>query len=104
MHPRYDEWLSFAFDHEVTDPQWHFQPGSPHFEGSETDYAVLIEETFRNSGRDLRRFSDAQVNQGVWFLASPSCSDFMFALRDGSAPLAAKVSGIQSILDLYKSC
>jgi hypothetical protein len=104
MHPRYQEWLSFIFDHEVTDPEWYRRPGSPDFEGSEADYATLIGETFRNSGRDLQRFSDAQVNQGIQLIVSPGNSDFIFALRDGSAPLAVKVDGIRSIVDLYRDC
>jgi hypothetical protein len=104
MHSRYQEWLSFVFDHEVTDPQWHFQPGTLDFDGTETDYAVLIADTFQNSGRDLRRFSDAHVNQGLWMLVSPSGGDFIFSLRDGSAPLTAKVNGIRSVFDLYKHC
>jgi hypothetical protein len=104
MHPRYQEWLSFVFDHEVTKPQWYREPGSPDFDGTETDYAALIAETFRNSCEGLRRFSDAQVNQGLYMIVSPSGGDFIFSLRDGSAPLAAKVDGIRSIFDLYKDC
>ena len=71
MHVRYEEWIGFIFDHPVTKSAWYRAIDAPHFEASEEDYAVLIEQTFRYSGRDLARFSDAQVNQGLYFLASP---------------------------------
>jgi hypothetical protein len=103
-HPRYQEWLSFVFDHPVTEPQWYFQPDAPHFSGNETDFAELITQTFLRSGADLQRFPNAQVNQGLWFLVSPSGGDYIFSLRDGHAPLTQKVQGIHSILDLYRDC
>jgi hypothetical protein len=74
------------------------------FEASEEDYADLIRETFSRSGEDLSTFSDAQVNQGVWYLASPSCSSFIFSLRDGDVPTHKKVAGILSIYELYRDC
>ena len=92
------------FSHEVTDPQWHFDPDAPEFESTEEEQVELIRETFTRSGDDLRPFNDAQVNQGIWFLASPSCSDFMFSVRDGDVALAAKISAIQSIHLLYRDC
>lgn len=104
MHPRYQEWLAYVFDHEVTKPQWYFAPNAPEFIGSNSDFALLIAQTFRRSGEDLRRFSDAQVNQGIWFLASPSCSNFFFSLRNGDASLEEKINGIHSIYDLYQKC
>jgi hypothetical protein len=104
MHPRYQEWISYVFDHTVTDPQWYFGADAPGFEGTEEDYAELIRDTFSRSGADLVRFSDAQVNQGIWFLASPTGSDFIFSLRDGTAPTPKKIAGIHSIYDLYRDC
>ena len=104
MHPRYQDWLTYVFDHPVMDPQWFFAEHAPEFEGTETDYALLIAQTFQNSGKDLERFSDAQVNQGIWFLASPSCSNFSFSLREGTAPLPQKIAGIDSIFNLYRDC
>ena len=104
MHPRYQEWIRYVFDHPVNDPQWYFDLDAPGFEATQEDYADLIRETFSRSGEDLARFSDAQVNQGIWFLASPSGSDFIFALRDGDAPTPKQVAGIRSIYDLYRDC
>ena len=104
MHPRYQEWLTYVFDHPVTDPQWYFELDSPEFAGSESDFALLISQTFLRSGEDLQRFSDAQVNQGIWFLASTAGSSFILSLRDGQVPLIEKVTGIKNIFCLYRDC
>src|SRR5690349_14893875 len=104
MHPRYKEWLQYIFAHPVNDLQWYFDINAPSFEATHADYAWLIRETFERSGEDLAEFTDAQVNQGVWFLASPSGSDFIFSLRDGDASTSQKVAGIRSIYELYRNC
>ena len=104
MHARYEEWIGFIFDHPVTKSAWYRAMDAPVFEASEEDYAVLIEQTFTNSGRDLARFSDAQVNQGLYFLASPSCSDYMHALKDSEVPIKTRLSAIRSIFILYRDC
>lgn len=104
MHARYEEWISFLFDHPVTNPEWHWAGDAPTFDASEEDYAVLIEQTFGHSGRDLTRFSDAQVNQGINFLASTACSDYMFSLKDSKVPIETRLSAIGSIFVLYRDC
>jgi hypothetical protein len=98
MHPRYAEWLIHVFDHAVGEPGWYFDPDAPEFAGTEADFAVLIRETFERSGHDLARFSDAQVNQGLWYVVSPSASDFIFSLWDGNAPVSDQLAGIHSML------
>jgi hypothetical protein len=104
MHPQYREWLEFVFAHEVSDPQWYFDIEAPSFVSTEQDVVEMIRETFTRSGEDLKQYSDGQVNQGIWFLASPSGSNSMFSIRDGKVPLSAKVAAIHSIYDLYRGC
>ncbi len=104
MHARYEEWISFIFDHTVTNPEWHWASEAPTFEASEEDCAVLIEQTFTHSGSDLTRFSDAQVNQGINFLASTACSDYISSLKDSKVPMETRLSAIRSIFDLYRNC
>lgn len=43
MHARYEEWISFIFDHPVTDPEWHWASDAATFDASEEEYAILIE-------------------------------------------------------------
>lgn len=92
MHPRYRAWLDFVFNHPVSEPQWCFDPNAPQFEGSDEDYVELITLTFRDSAEDLSRFTDAQVDQGLWFLVSPSADFHVFGPRF-ERPLATPSRG-----------
>ena len=104
MHPRYEEWLEFVFDHPVSDPAWYWDEDGPEFEAPEMDQAILIGETFTYAGRDLARFSDAQVNQGLWFLSSPALSDYGFSVKSETVPLEIRLAAIRGIYPLYRDC
>lgn len=103
MPPRYQEWLGYIFDHSEIGHAWCFDVDAPKFEANETEIAQLIEYTFRNAAVDLTRFSDAQVNQGIWVLTNSSCSDHACALRSDAVPLAIRLSAIDSIRVLYRN-
>lgn len=104
MSHRYHEWLSHVFDHSVTNLEWYFDLDAPPFEADESAIAKLIDATFRHSAHDLLCFSDAQVNQGLWFLSSPAGSDYALALRSDTVPLDVRLSAISSIKILYRDC
>jgi hypothetical protein len=104
MHLRYEEWLQHVFDHPVSDPAWYWGDDAPSFEADEGEIAELIEITFLNPGRDLMRYSDAQVNQGIWYVASMSCSDYIWSLNNPGVPLEGRLSAIASIATLYRDC
>jgi hypothetical protein len=101
---RYRSWLVHVFDHEVRDPQWHFDIDAPTFEATPAEVTELLRLTFKRAATDLRDFTDAQVNQGIWYLASPSCSNFSFALKAGDVPLEPRIQAVQSIRHLYSGC
>lgn len=103
MHPRYQEWLAHVFDHPVEKEAWHWGSEAS-FEGDEAAVAVLLEETFTRSGSDLLHFTDAQVNQGLYYLARPSEGGFLDALSSGAVPLDLRLRGIRSIETLYRDC
>ena len=108
MNSRYQEWLKHVFDHEVTDklPQWYFAEDAPLFETSDNEMTELINQTFLNAGKDLDRYTDAQVDQGIWYLAGTvtSGSDFMSALASSEVPLTKRVEAIGNIFYLYSDC
>ena len=67
MSSRYQDWLLYVFDHEVTDklPQWYFAEEWPLFEASDEQTTELISQTFLNAGKDLTKYTDEQVDQGI---------------------------------------
>jgi hypothetical protein len=96
------KWIEHVFDHPVTDPAWHWAPDGPEWEELPAQVATHIAETFEDSGRLLARFSDEQVNQGLWFLVSNSCSEFMYALVDPGVPSSLRLRALRSFVPLFE--
>ncbi|MBK9989157.1 MAG: hypothetical protein IPP19_00070 [Verrucomicrobia bacterium] len=104
MHPRYDSWIKYVFDHPVTDQQWHFELEAPKFTVNDVEIATLVAETYEHAGTDLVNFSDAQVNQGLWYLSSNACSDYHMQIRDGGSSVELKSRAIRAVYNLYRDC
>ena len=105
MNPRYREWLKHVFDHEVKNPQWYFcDDNAPGFEASPIKIAELIGQTFLRAGKDLTEYTDAQVDQGIWYLVGSSGSNFMFALASPEVPLVKRLEAIGNVFYLYSGC
>ena len=104
MNSRYQEWLKHVFDHEVQKKQWYFGEDVPSFEASANETTELLGQTFRNAGKDLLKFTDEQVDQGIWYLAGTSGSDFMSALSSSEVPLPKRLEAIGNIYYLYSDC
>lgn len=65
MNSRYQEWLTHVFDHEVDDPQWYFTPDAPEFVAEPGEIVELLGQAFLYAGRDLNKYTDAHVDQGL---------------------------------------
>ena len=104
MHPRYQEWLDHAFNHPVARKEWYWTSDAGFEAEDPATIAALLDLTFTRSGSDLLRFTDAQVNQGLYYLASPGAGDFLNHLTSDAVPLDLRLKGIRSILSLYRDC
>jgi hypothetical protein len=105
VNPRYQEWLKYVFDHEVKDPQWYFyDDDAAKFEASPIEIAELIGQTFLRAGKDLTEYTDAKVDQGIWYLVGSSGSNFMFALASSEVPLTKRLEAIGNVFYLYSDC
>jgi hypothetical protein len=106
VNPRYQEWLKHIFDHEVEvkKPQWYFGEDAPAFEASDDEITKLLGQTFLNAGKDLTKYTDEQVDQGIWYLAGTSGSDFMSALASSKVPLLKRMEAIGNTYYLYSDC
>ena len=104
MHPRYHDWLKYVFDHEVADPQWYFNSDAPCFATTPQESCELLKLTFQRAGTDLVNYSDAQVDQGFWFIVSTSGSDYILDLKASAVPLRERVASMGSIYNLYQDC
>jgi len=102
----FEEWVLFVFDHHVDDSrlEWYWDIDADRWEGPPALTVEYLTRAFENSQSVFAPYSDSQLNQGLWYLASNACSSHMFALMDASVPWPARQRCINSIHMLYKDC
>jgi hypothetical protein len=109
QHLTFEDWVLYVFDHPVPvgqELEWHWDSERDWWDES-GEPAVTVQwltRLFENAAQVLLPYTDAQLNQGLWFLASNACSNHMFALLDTSVPWAARQRCIASIHTLYEGC
>ncbi len=102
----FSEWITYIFDHPVTDPAWHWDIDADlwdedlHWEQA-LEYLTLL---FENSSALLQGYSDAQLNQGFWYLACNACSNYMFVLCDPDLELVKRRLCIVAMSAIFKDC
>ena len=98
---KFDEWVTFIFDHPITNPAWHWDANLLWPELDLHLDVAYITQVFAEPDRILKPFSDAQVNQGLYLLLN---EDYMFSLREQTVPLAERLRGIRSMEALFAKC
>ena len=102
----FEEWVIFTFDHPVDDSRldWYWDVDADWWDGPSALTVEYLTRTFENTGSVFAPYSDSQLNQGLWYLASNACSNHMFALMDASVPWPARQRCIHSVQSLYEDC
>lgn len=102
----FDQWVTYVFDHPVEDLKnaWYWDIDRDWWEETPAETIQFLTRAFENAAEVFRPYSDAQLNQGLWFIASNACSNHMFALLDESVPWPAQQRCIASIHQLYEQC
>lgn len=96
-------WVSYVFDHPVSNPEWYFSRQTDKYQQivshSQKRIAYLI-KLFENPVPYLGNYSDAQINQGLWYLASNACSKYMFAITDQEVDIEHRIQLLNSFYTL----
>ena len=98
----FEEWIKFNFDHPVTDPQWHWDIEGDEWQGSAAVTVAYLTRTFESAGQVFRPYSDDQLAQGLWWLASTS--EYMFAVLDEAVPWPNRRRCLGSMYELFAQC
>ncbi|MEI8280992.1 MAG: hypothetical protein WCG75_01170 [Armatimonadota bacterium] len=104
----YDEWVIFIFDHPILEPNWWWwDADSPNFKfwDEEADPArtlSFLTKLFQESGQLLLRFTDWQIDQGLNYIVSNSCSNHMYSLTNGSLPWEDRKACFDAMIVLYR--
>jgi hypothetical protein len=103
----YEEWVRFVFDHPVLDPHWWWQaPESGYFqewnESADTARTLsYVTQLFQSPEGLIERFNRRQIDQGINFLVSSSCSNHMCVLSDAKLPWADRRRCFDAMVPLY---
>jgi hypothetical protein len=107
-HISYDEWVRHVFDHPVLEEPWWSHVAASGYrqewnESADTARTLsYLTQLFEEPSGLIGRFTSGQIDQGLYYLVSNSCSDHMFALTDTKLSWAARRRCFDAILPLYK--
>jgi hypothetical protein len=100
----FEQWVDGIFDHPVTAPAWFWDLRADTCVEDDETNADYLARLFTDSDRLLRRFDNAQVNQGLNMIVHNACSDHAFSITAGHAPWPARRRAIRAIFDVYAKC
>jgi hypothetical protein len=102
----FDEWVIFVFDHPVDQSrlEWYWDLEADRWDAPAARTVEYLTRAFENALSVFEPYSDSQLNQGLWYLASNACSEHMFALMDVSVPWPDRKRCIRSFYTLYEQC
>jgi hypothetical protein len=103
-NPSFEQWLAYAFDHPVDEIKnaWYWDLDRDWWEETLQETIRFLTQAFENAEEVFKPFADAQLKQGLWFIADNSCSSHMFALMDESVPWSERQRCIRSFYQLYE--
>ncbi len=105
-HLTFEQWLTYIFDHPVNESmlEWYWAADADWWDGPAALTVEFLTRAFENAAALFQPYSDAQLNQGLWFIASNACSNHMFALLDPGVAWSARQRCVRSMHSLYEQC
>lgn len=104
----FEQWIAYIFDHPVEEGKqaWYWEIDRDWWDADAdpADTIRFLTQAFENAAVIFPPFSDAELKQGLWFIADNPCSNHMFALLDASVPWPAQQRCVRSIHQLYEQC
>jgi GTP-binding protein len=102
----FDEWLKWVFDHPEDKEWWWDEPdadeGGRWLDRPPVQALTFVTKLFENPVRHLSRYSDAQIDQGLWFIVGSSNSKHFMWIVDGRVDLGLRKRCIRSIENLSR--
>jgi len=99
--PTFPEWVRHIFDHPVSDPEWYWDLNANTDEPPAQTSVTYLTQLFTDPEPILTPYTDAQLNQGLWYLVSNSCSNYMFTLLQPEVAWPERQAGLRAITDLF---
>ena len=103
----FEDWVKHVFDHPILSPEWYFQTqDSAHYQSWNSDARpdLALEHMtrlFTSPAFLVDAYTPAQIDQGLGYLVSNSCSNHMFVLRNDGIPWARRRACFDAMVPLY---
>jgi hypothetical protein len=103
----FEDWVNHVFNHPAsknwTADAWYWKLNAPYWNANDHPKAAVayLTHLFRDAPKALHSFSDAQINQGLWYLIFPG--EYYFVLENARVPLAERLTCIQAMPNLFES-
>jgi hypothetical protein len=98
----FEQWAYFIFDHPVEGPAWHADPDAPYWNGPAGLTAEYVTRLFEDPAPVLEGLTDAEVNNGLWYLISPGLGEHMLCLDEQSLSIETRVRCVRSCESLFR--
>lgn len=98
----FDDWVLHLFDHPATGPQWYADPDAPYWTGTPDVTIAYVTRLLEDPLPALEGYTDAELNQGFWYLVSNGGSDCMCALSDATVPLDARARCVRAFGTVFR--
>jgi len=96
------DWLRQVFDNPVADPAWRWGVAADIPEPAPPDCVAYLTWLFEEPESALAPYSDAQINQGLWYLVSASCSNYAFSLIEPGVAWPQRRRGLRAMATLFE--
>ncbi len=99
----YEEWLVYVFDHPVDHlmPVWYFAQHVELWRVAPVAVRYLT-RLFEDPIPAAAPYTDAQINQGLWFLLDNACSEHMLLLLEPGIPWPERQRCVEAMLSVFE--
>ncbi|NER82907.1 MAG: hypothetical protein F6K42_25800 [Leptolyngbya sp. SIO1D8] len=100
----FEDWIMFVFcwPEDTSGCRWYYDFECEDWQAPAAEIVAYMTQLFEHPATALADYSDGEIAQGLWYIASNGASDYMFALADLSVPLGDRLRCIDAFETLYR--
>ncbi len=98
----FENWIRWVFDHPVSEPKWYWSASEEEVDDPEPSVCVEHLTGLFDAPEVLNAYSDAQADQGLWYLTSNCCSNYTAAIFRDEVAWPLRQGAIRAIATLFE--
>ena len=100
----FESWVKEIFDWPEKEPPWYYNCKLRGPLVSPGDSLIFLRRLFGSCADSLQRFSNLQVERGLWYILDPGFSQEIFCILEESLSLQERLKAVEAIYLLYRDC